>query len=104
MPQPRSVPSLLAKLAETRARGWGMVVEEAERGTAAMAMVVHDGSGSEAAVVGTASIAGPSVRHTAERMQALAPGLAAAAAELSQLWPMRRLTAPRAEPAPEDAQ
>ena len=87
------MPALLAKLAETRARGWGMVVEEAERGTAAMAMVVRDGSDPAAQVVGTVSIAGPSVRHTAERMQALAPSLAAAAAELSQLWPMRRYTA-----------
>jgi DNA-binding IclR family transcriptional regulator len=91
----RTVPALLAKLAETSARGWGMVVEEAERGAAAMAMAVRDGSDPAAAVVGTVSIAGPSVRHTVERMQALAPHLAAAAAELSRLWPMRRYTAAR---------
>jgi len=98
-----TVPALLAKLAETRARGWGMVVEEAERGTAAMAMVVRDGTESAAPVVGTVSIAGPSIRHTPERMQALAPPLAGAAAELSLLWPVRRYTAARPEAAREAA-
>jgi DNA-binding IclR family transcriptional regulator len=97
----RSAAAVLDKLAATRARGWGMVVDEAARGTAAMAMVVRDGTAPAAAVVGTVSIAGPSIRHTAERMAALAPELAAAAAELTRLWPMRRLTAPLADMAPD---
>ncbi len=89
----RSLAELLEALAATRARGWGMVCEQAAPGTAAMAMVVRAGSDPGAPPVGTVSIAGPSVRLTEARMAALAPHLNAAAAELSRLWPMRRYAA-----------
>lgn len=83
---PRSVPDLLACLARTRARGWSMVVEASAPGTAAMAAVVRGtGDGRPLAVV---SIAGPSVRLTEAVMQALAPELLAAAADLALARPM----------------
>ena len=84
-----SVPELIGQLEATAVRGWGSVQNEAEPGVSAMAAVIR--AGGSGAVVGTVSVAGPSVRLTAERMQELAPIVAAVAAELSTLWPLRLL-------------
>lgn len=88
----RTIAELVTSLAEIRAAGNAMVVEEGAAGTAAMAIAIRAGTDPDAPVVGTVSIAGPSVRHTIERMHALLPALAEAAQTLSRLWPMRRYT------------
>jgi len=84
-PQPgqrglHSFAELLAILAETRRRGYSIAVDGYIVGMAAMAVPVRYRDGG--AVIGCLSIAGPAVRMTPERMEDLAPALAAAAAEL----------------------
>jgi DNA-binding IclR family transcriptional regulator len=75
-------------LAETRARGYGVAIEEGEPGTAAVAVPVRVGP--HALTVATVSAAGPVTRFTAERQRTLARQLAAAAAEMAAIWPVRQ--------------
>lgn len=75
-------------LAETRARGYGVAIEEGEPGTAAVAVPVRVGP--HALTVATVSAAGPVTRFTAERQRTLARELAAAAAEMAAIWPVRQ--------------
>lgn len=79
--------ALRASLRETRARGWATSIEEAEAGTSAVAVPVRSAGGPDAPVVGTISVAGPSLRITPERIEGLAAALHATAAEMGQLWP-----------------
>jgi DNA-binding IclR family transcriptional regulator len=76
-------------LRKTRARGYGMVNEEAEPGVTALAAVIRTGDRKELPAVGTVSVAGPSVRLTRKRIDEIAPAVLSAASELSQLWPVR---------------
>lgn len=76
-------------LAETRARGYGVALEEGEVGTAAIAVPVRVG----AVTVATLSAAGPISRFTPTRRNAMAKQLAAAAQELAAIWPVRRTLA-----------
>ncbi|MDK1493719.1 IclR family transcriptional regulator C-terminal domain-containing protein [Sinorhizobium sp. 7-81] len=85
----RNVDELREKLAETRRQGFATSLEEAEAGTAAVAIPFRDNSSSNARVAGTVSVAGPMVRITPDRWQELAAALNQAAAELSQIWPLR---------------
>lgn len=85
---PRTVNRVMEDLESVREKNIASVTSEAERGVSAMASVVR--SGEEGAVVGTVSIAGPSVRLTEEKIAELSPVLAAAATDLSKLWPLRR--------------
>jgi DNA-binding IclR family transcriptional regulator len=77
------------ELARTRARGYGLAVEEGEPGTAAVAVVVHGSAATDAPAVGTLSVAGPVGRFTADRCRRFVAELQSAAAELSGLWPLR---------------
>ncbi|GJD50423.1 HTH-type transcriptional repressor AllR [Methylobacterium crusticola] len=80
---PRTLPALLALVAETRARGYAWVHETNAAGTAAMAAnIVHPGTGR---AIGNLSIAGPSQRLTEAHRDALAPELLAAAGTLSSV-------------------
>ncbi len=80
---PRTVSELIAVLAETRQRGYALVVESSAPGMSAIAApVYHPTSG---LVVGTVSIGGPSVRLSRDRLESLSGFLLAAAAELSDL-------------------
>jgi DNA-binding IclR family transcriptional regulator len=84
----RDAAGLRAELAATRARGYGLAVEEAERGVKAIAVVVrahHDN-----AVVGTMSIAGPLVRMGPERDAEFHALLQQAALTLGLAWPHER--------------
>src|SRR5690606_31844584 len=85
---PRTVDRVMEDLDAVRIKSIASVTREAERGVSAMASVVRSGEGG--AVVGTVSIAGPSVRMTEEKIAELSPVLAAAATDLSKLWPLRR--------------
>jgi DNA-binding IclR family transcriptional regulator len=79
---PKTVAELLAVLNTVRERGYSRNANSYLPGMAAMAMVViHPGSGEP---IGTVSIAGPSVRLTAEVMETLKGPLAEAAQELSE--------------------
>lgn len=77
---PSGAGDLLARLAEARERGYAVATDSYLAGMAAMAVPVRGGDGGE--VIGCLSIAAPSVRLDATRMEALAGGLRAAAAEI----------------------
>ncbi|MBV8915025.1 MAG: IclR family transcriptional regulator [Acetobacteraceae bacterium] len=71
---------LCQELAETRARGYAVAMEEAEPGIVAVAVAVRP-HGRDA--IGTISVAGPSMRIGADRIPVLADALRAAAATLA---------------------
>lgn len=69
------------ELADVRARGFALAVEEYEIGLNAMAAPVRSGSGE---VVAALSCSGPAYRLTEQRMRDQTPALVAAADELSR--------------------
>lgn len=82
---PRAVQTevgLLAELEATRVRGYGLALEEAEDGVAAIAVTIGDAKG----VLGTMSVAAPIGRLGPERMAALLPELRQAAASMLLIW------------------
>ncbi|RWM12371.1 MAG: IclR family transcriptional regulator [Mesorhizobium sp.] len=85
----RSIDQLRVRLEETRQRGFATSLEEAETGTAAVAVPFRASSEEEAPVAGTISVAGPLIRITPERWPELAAALNRAATELSHIWPLR---------------
>jgi len=87
-PVVRDEASLIKELAATRARGYGVAIEEGEPGTCAMARAIL---GRDGMAVGTVSIAGPTSRFMPERMKEVAPDLAATVSEIADLWPARRV-------------
>lgn len=89
-----TVDALLAELALTRSRGYGLAVEEAEPGVTAIGAAIRGARPGPAA--GTVSVAGPSVRMTPGRIDELAPIVIACAEELAALWPLRLKQAPGA--------
>ena len=84
----RSIDALLAALDETRARGWGMSYEEAERGIAAIAAPIRP-SGPDTAAVATCSVAGPLMRFGADDIVRHASLVMDAANEIAAIWPLR---------------
>lgn len=96
-----SIAALREALHETRARGWATSIEEAEAGTSALAVPVLACASPDAPAVGTISVAGPSLRITPDRFEALATALRETATEMAHLWPLhRRQVARRASPLP----
>jgi len=85
----RTVDDLRVHLAETRRRGYGLAIEEGEPGTLAIAVVFRAYRGADAPVAGTVSIAGPLTRLDDARVGELVPLLHAAAAEITELWPLQ---------------
>jgi DNA-binding IclR family transcriptional regulator len=85
-----TVDELRRHLRDTRRRGYGLAVDEAEAGIVAIAAAFASSPAAGAATAGTVSVAGPGVRFDARRAAELAPHLQAAARELEQLWPVRR--------------
>lgn len=79
---------LRAALTLTRRRGYGQAVDEGEPGASAIACAILPDPAAPA--VGTLSIAGPTARLNAARMQALLPALRSATEELARRWPLRR--------------
>ena len=86
----KDVDALRAHLDETRRRGFAAAVEEGEIGIVAMATTFRAGPDPAAPVAGTLSVAGPLPRMLAERRPAVAEALARAAAEMAEIWPLRR--------------
>ncbi len=84
------VDRLRAHLREARRRGYATAIEEAEAGTAAIAVPFRASVEAEAPVVGTISVAGPCLRIRPERFASLATELMATARELASVWPLHR--------------
>jgi DNA-binding IclR family transcriptional regulator len=82
-----TVEQLIKELEETRARGWGLALEEAEPGVCAIAAAVEGEQG----VVGTVSVAGPTMRMHKDRLPELVAAMQSAARDLKVLWPLRSL-------------
>jgi len=83
---PTTIAAVFKFVAAARARGYAQTTETWAPGMASMAAVVSDPGASRVSAV--LSIAGPSVRLTADAMTALAPDLLKAAAELSTVSPL----------------
>jgi IclR family acetate operon transcriptional repressor len=94
----KTVDDLRQHLAETRARGYAIAVEEGEPGTVALAVVFRADERAEAPVAGTLSVAGPLVRMEPERYPEIARALHEAAAEMAALWPLRKRQSSRTAP------
>lgn len=78
---PQTIAALLERLNRARRLGYAAVVDSSAPGTAALAAAIRHPQ--TAAVLGTVSIGGPSVRLTPQRIEALAPAVMAAAGELA---------------------
>lgn len=77
---PRDLQDVMARVLQARQRGYAWVVDSSAPGLSALAAaVLHPSTG---AVIGTLSVAGPSLRLTEDRLPAVAPALLAAAREL----------------------
>lgn len=85
----RDIDELRRDLAETRERGYATAIEEAEAGTAAIAVAFYGDETERAKVAGTISVAGPTVRIVPERFEELSEALRDAAREITALWPLR---------------
>ena len=77
---PRTLRDVMAGVLRARERGYAWLVDSAAPGLAAAAAAVHHPA--SGAVLGTVSVAGPSVRLTEARLPEVAPALLAAAREL----------------------
>lgn len=88
-PKIRDEASLFAELAVTREQGYGTSIEEGEPGTCAVSCAILDPQTRKA--IGTVSVAGPVARLPASRIAEIAPDLKATAAEISDLWPSRKV-------------
>jgi IclR family transcriptional regulator, acetate operon repressor len=78
----------LAKLRRVRRDGYSLNLEEGEPGVNAIAVAFRGGVDSNSPIVGTISIAGPSIRVSKAKLIAMLPVLRANARELSEFWPM----------------
>jgi IclR family transcriptional regulator, acetate operon repressor len=87
----RALEPFKTALGETRARGYGVAIEEGEAGAAAIAAAFRASPEPGAAVAGTLSLAGPVGRFLPTRRAAFARLLAAATKELTALWPARSM-------------
>ena len=97
---PTSLQAVLAAVHATRERGYSLTVDTYSLGLSAMSAPVRF-AGQPA--MGVITIAGPTVRFTLERMQALAPELLSIASQLaaaSGASPFFQLTAETAGTAP----
>ena len=83
-----TVEAFAAALDETRARGWGMSYEEAERGIAAIAAPIRPG-GAGTPAVATCSVAGPVMRFGPDEIVRHARLVTEAANDIAAIWPLR---------------
>lgn len=84
-----SVDDLRRHLDISRAQGFATAIEEAEEGTAAVAIAFRCDDTPDAEVAGTISVAGPLLRINTDRHEDLAGDLKRAAAEIAAIWPLR---------------
>lgn len=84
-----TIDELRRQLAETRARGYAVAIEEAEPGIVALAATFRSDPRPGAAVAGTLSVAGPISRIPPERLAEIHAALAAAVASVEAVWQVR---------------
>lgn len=84
-----TIDELERHLAETRARGYAIAIEEAEPGIVALAATFRAEPRPDAAVAGTLSVAGPISRITPERYPPIGAALASAVASIESVWRLR---------------
>lgn len=84
----QTVAALRDELDATRARGYGLTLEEAEDGVAAIAVAIGDAKG----VVGTMSVAAPINRLGPDRIAEIVPALRQAALSMMLIWHTRTRT------------
>jgi DNA-binding IclR family transcriptional regulator len=83
----KNATALMRLVEETAERGFGIAMNEAESGVSAVAAAVRiQGVGPG---VGTVSVAGPSIRMTPARIQALGSVVRLYADRLGEIWPLR---------------
>lgn len=85
----KTVEEVMAQVAQARRAGFATAVEEAEAGTAAVAVAFRSGFDASDPVAGTISVAGPLARFEAARFAQIAEELHRAAEEIRELWPLR---------------
>lgn len=85
----KSVDELRQHLEDTRANGYATAVDEAELGTAAIAVSFRCDDMVDAPVAGTISVAGPRLRIGPDRYEELGRDLQTAAQEIAAVWPLR---------------
>lgn len=83
------VDELRLHLNETRERGYAIAADEAEPGTAAIAVPFYADTTPGSPVAGTISVAGPLLRITPDRYENLSGELRSTANEVSAVWRMR---------------
>ncbi|MGR3911500.1 IclR family transcriptional regulator [Burkholderia sp. SR8] len=79
---PKTMKEVMARLSKARREGYGLALDSANVGINAIAVPVYDHEGF---VLGTISIAGPAVRFTEARIEAIVGRLKAAAQELGSV-------------------
>jgi len=84
----RSFDQLFAELERTLARGYGIAVGEAEPGVTAVAAAIV--SGVEGQIVGTLSVAAPTIRLGPAQLDVVGRRVIEAAGQLSEIWPLRK--------------
>ena len=76
-------------LNSARIKGYATAVEEGEAGTTAIAVPFFNSDAPDAAVAGTISVAGPTLRLRPSRHAEIIKELQLAAREISAIWPLR---------------
>jgi IclR family acetate operon transcriptional repressor len=84
----RDIDLIMQEIENTRRQGYGIAYEEGELGMCAVAAAIP-GSTTEAAHVGTISMAAPTVRMLLKKLHGWAPEIVAIATHISGLWPIR---------------
>jgi DNA-binding IclR family transcriptional regulator len=92
----RDISGLLGELEATRRRGYGLALEEAEEGVAAIAVGIGDAKG----LVATMSVAAPIGRLGPDKINQLVPVIKLAAQSMMLIWntPMRNALHPTTVP------
>jgi DNA-binding IclR family transcriptional regulator len=85
----RNAKELRQRLAEARARGYAIAVEEAEPGIVALATTFRSDARPDAPVAGTVSVAGPMSRIGPDRYDELGARLIEAAGQVESAWRVR---------------
>lgn len=82
----QSTEALIQELKLTSERGYGLAIEEADPGVAAVAVGITSPNSDQEGFVGTLSVAGPIYRVTRERLEGFVPQLKEAAREIAEMW------------------
>jgi len=85
----QTIDELRDRLRVARERGYGLSLEEAEQGTAALAVPFFASPLADAPVAGTISVAGPAIRIAPDRYDTLVAALHKAAQDIAAIWAVR---------------